>query len=157
MKGRVWVASYFFANCPSICKQQNSEIAKLAEKLKDLDLNFVSITSDAANDTPDQLNSYAQQFGVPYEKWRFLSGEQLHVERIGEERFQVAVRGESHSTKLLLIDKWGEVRGKFSWSSESEMKEFRLLVDTLIDEKSPPKKELGESKPSEGSSDSEDN
>jgi cytochrome oxidase Cu insertion factor (SCO1/SenC/PrrC family) len=136
--GKVWLGSFFFSKCPSICKQQNLEIGRVAEKLRELDLTFVSITSDPQYDTPLVLREYAQQFNADPQRWLFLTGEQLHIERIGAEMFGVGVAKEQHSTKLMLVDRWGNVRGRYRWQDEDEMKEFRIKVDKVLHEKSPP-------------------
>ena len=159
--GKVWVASFFFSKCPSICKQQNLEIGRVAEKLRDLDLTYVSISSDPQYDTPVVLREYAEQFDADPERWLFLTGEQLHVERIGAEMFGVEVAKEQHSTKLMLVDRWGNVRGRYSWQNEAEMKDFRFKVDKVLHEKSPPspaelEAEAAEAKPSENVSEEAD-
>lgn len=55
MKGKVWVATYFFTTCPGNCLRLNQNI-KYLHNLPDLkDVTWVSITCDPDNDTLEAL------------------------------------------------------------------------------------------------------
>ena len=55
LDGQVWIGSFFYASCPSICRQQNLRNKELAMELGPRGVKFVSITCDAVTDTPSRL------------------------------------------------------------------------------------------------------
>ena len=60
MKGKVWVATYFFTTCPGSCIRLNQNI-KFMHNLPELkDVTWVSITCDPDNDTVEALAEYAR-------------------------------------------------------------------------------------------------
>lgn len=138
MLGKVWVGSFFFASCPSICRIQNGHVHSLAENLKDEDVTFVSISTDPENDTPEKLQAYAKLFEADPLKWKFLTGDKLHVQRIGSEFFHVHAGKEDHSTDLVLIDKWGKIRGSYNWKKSEDLFALRKKAIELVAENEPP-------------------
>jgi len=51
LKGKVWVASFFFTNCPGTCWRLNQAVANLQTET-DESVRLISITCDPKNDTP---------------------------------------------------------------------------------------------------------
>ena len=103
MRGKVWVVSFFFSSCPYSCKTQNEKVKSLVSELGSDNVTFVSITCDPETDTPVVLRKYAYDFGAHPEHWLFLTGDYLHIRRIGAEIFQVPVVKEFHSESLLVV------------------------------------------------------
>lgn len=138
LRGKVWVTSFFFASCPSSCRQQNQTIGTLYRSLANDGIKFVCITVDPENDTTDRLRDYADNFTSDVKNWMFLTGEYEYIRRIGSEKFQMAVGPQTHSSKLAVVDKWGNVRGQFSWDDDSQLLELKELVASLSSEVSEP-------------------
>lgn len=139
MQGHVWVGSFFFSRCPSVCVQQNNKIKELIDILGERDVTFVSLTTDSEYDTPAILRRYATKYQADGEKWLFLTGDRLHIRRIASEYFGAGyMKKENHSTKLILVDKWGEPRGSFSWDKPKDLDAMRVMIDKLLAETSPP-------------------
>jgi len=141
LDGKVWVASFFFSSCPSSCKQQNEIIRRLHEKWGPKGVTFVSITCDPETDDPQRLREYAHTFGAHPDQWLFLTGELLHVQRIGGEVFGVYVDKGVHMDRFTLVDRWGKVRGHFDWHDPVKIDELEQSMDKLLAETSPPAKE----------------
>ena len=138
LKGKVWMASFFFSSCPSTCVQQNREVQSLHEIWARKGINFISITCDAENDTPVRLHEYAQNFTKDTSSWKFLSGDGGYINRIGSERFMVSVGPRTHTESFLLVDKWGNVRGTYNWQDTEEMKTLNQQFVTLLTEEQEP-------------------
>lgn len=138
MVGKVWVANFFFSSCPGACPKLLNQIKELRAQLGDRDVTFVSLTNDPDTDTPEVLKEYAKKYRSD-DKWKFLTGtEQLQMRAIGSEFFDVnAGTGESHSEKLIVVDKWNKVRGQFHVHKPEEMIQFRILLDELLKETEP--------------------
>jgi cytochrome oxidase Cu insertion factor (SCO1/SenC/PrrC family) len=79
-------------------------------------IRLVSISVDPARDTPAVLNSFAQRFGGATDQWIFLTGTPESVHKVAYDTFHVGdVIGKiEHSTKFVLVDKHGHIRGYYS-------------------------------------------
>ena len=140
MKGKVWVANFFFSNCTGACPKLLGGVKELRQQLGDRDVSFVSISNDPQSDTPKVLKEYAKKYRADSD-WHFLTGKELiQIRAIGSEFFNVnAGFGETHSEKLIVVDKWGKVRGQFKYDDKDDLIKMRLLLDELLTEKGPPK------------------
>jgi protein SCO1 len=125
LKGKVWVADFFFASCPGTCPALNARMAELHKTFAGEDrVRFVSITTDPQNDTPAILQEYAARFKADA-RWFFLTGEKDAIWKLSRDGFKLAVAespGErepiTHSTRLALIDKNGVARGFYEGVGE---------------------------------------
>ncbi len=139
--GEVWVGSFFFTRCPTTCFEQNKKIEALSKTLPDT--KFVSISSDPDFDSVAVNKTYSKKFKFDSSRWWFLTGEPLHIRRIGSEFFSVAVPEDAdlHSTEFILIDKWGNSRGKYPWQDQAEMIAMRKRMNELARETEKPTEE----------------
>ena len=126
LRGHVYVASFFFTRCPSICPTLMEDLARLQERYRREGLNairLVSITVDPEHDTPQELGAAGKRYGVDATRWILLTGPRLAIRDIAVGGFQVAL-GEpenaegglfdiAHSGKLLLVDASGALRGYY--------------------------------------------
>ncbi len=113
LDGKVWVASFFFTNCPAICWRMNQALAAWQQTHPDSDIHFVSITCDPDNDTPEALKKYADHFKADPQRWTFLTGDMTDIQRIGQESFKITVVRGDHSDRACVVDKQGKIRGRF--------------------------------------------
>ena len=138
MRGKVWVADFFFASCPGVCLELSKTMSSLHKAAHDLPgARFLSISTDE-NDTPEVMRSYAQQRDAD-ERWSFLTGPKLDVFRLSVDGFKLAIADAAgvdiaekfiHSSKLVLIDKTGWIRGYYDGIGENQAADAkRLLAD----------------------------
>ena len=105
MRGRVWVATYFFTTCPGNCIRLNRNIQALHNLPELKDVTWVSITCDPDTDTLEALRKYADHWKADPERWLFCRARsRLHAPRGGRhERVPRAARAirimRSSSTK----------------------------------------------------------
>lgn len=141
LNGQVWLASFFFAECPGPCKLMNNRIAEVQRALQDKPVTIVSISVDPKNDTPERLQAYAQQFGADDQKWLFVSGSADDVSRLARELLAgVGVRqdGErevAHSEKVIPVDRQGRMHFPMSVSSDADVRMVIQKVRQLLAEK----------------------
>jgi cytochrome oxidase Cu insertion factor (SCO1/SenC/PrrC family) len=121
LRGQVWVVSFFFSKCPSICRQQNEIARRLWREFRAQDVRFVSITCDPEEDTPERLKEYAKLYEADPEEWMFLTGDMDRISQIGEESFQLGVGYRTHSDRFVAVDKWGRVRGIYDWHDPRQL------------------------------------
>lgn len=139
MEGQVWLASFFFTSCPTICPRMNEQLAKYQERLASKNVQLISITSDPVTDTPAVLREYATRYRAPNSKlWRFLTGDPLLIKRVGSEFFSAAAGDGHHSSRLFMVDRWGNVRGSFDWQQPEEEAAMWNWIDRLQAEERPP-------------------
>ena len=141
LKGKVWVASFFFSSCPHSCKQQNESIRDLHRIFAKRGVTFLSITCDPKNDTAATLRDYAMNFTSDVRQWKFLTGDLEYIQKVGAERFRVFVGEKGHQDRLLVVDKWGRMRASVPWSRPGELAKMRTLLEELLAETEPPKDE----------------
>ncbi len=139
LEGKVHVVNFFFATCPTSCLQQNRKFAEVHQAYRGKGVQFLSITCDPENDTPKSLRDYASKnFPQAGQTWWFLTGDLTYIQRVAGEIFMVFLERQQHLEDFLVIDKWGNFRGKFHWSRDAEITDLRRLLDKLVAETAPP-------------------
>ena len=138
MLGTPYAVSFFFAACPSICRDLNTQVSRLNDQTSKEPIAFVSISVDPENDTPEKLNRYAQDYDAQAQRWSFLTGPKHKVVEIGAQQFNVDVTPATHTGNILLVDKWGRYRDRFKWDDPYDMKRFLEVAKQTADEQEPP-------------------
>jgi protein SCO1/2 len=125
--GRVWIASFIFTRCTGPCPQVTATVARLQKELNltaEPDLRLVTFTVDPERDDPSELEKYATNFRALPDRWLFLTGEKQAIHDLLIERFKVSVAEKptqektpgdefAHSTRLVLVDRRGHIRGYY--------------------------------------------
>lgn len=108
----VWVATFIFTNCDTVCSPMTAHIATLQKQLKDkkVDAELVSFSIDPEHDTPEVLKAYGEQFGADFKNWNFLTGyDQAEIESFSNISFlapAAKLEGSTqfvHSTSIFLM------------------------------------------------------
>jgi protein SCO1/2 len=134
LRGKVWVADFFYTTCPGPCPMMSSRLSALQERLGARpNVLLVSVSTDPAKDTPEVLASYAERFKAGA-NWLFFTGEKEEIFQLANKGFKLSVVEErnnpepiTHSTKLVLVDREGFVRGFYEGIGEDQTE--RLLAD----------------------------
>jgi len=131
VKGKVFVASYFFTTCKGICPEMNGNLKKVYEKFKDeKDFLILSHTSDPAVDSVPRMKQYAEAFGADPAKWIFLTGRKDSLYNMA--RFTYAIDDPANNLKSVddiflhtqfwaLVNKKGEIRKIYDGLKMSEV------------------------------------
>lgn len=119
LRGRAWIADFVYTRCTGPCPMMTANMAGLQKTLPK-QIGLLSFTVDPDHDSPEVLTLYARKFGADPQRWFFLTGEKAELMRLVRDGFLLpvaenaaAVPGErfAHSTKFVLIDAQGRVRG----------------------------------------------
>jgi protein SCO1/2 len=106
-------------------------------------LRFVSISVDPVYDTPERLAEYAASYGADPERWFFLTGDKAAVRSLSVGGFHLGLQeataaakaagAESvmHSTRFVLVDGRGHIRGYYDGISPDDMKRVQKDVRRL--------------------------
>lgn len=141
LKGKIYVADFFFTSCPTICPVMKSQMLRVYEAfISEPDLMILSHTIDPYHDTPDVLSRYASDLGVVASKWKFLTGAKDSIFDIAEHYLAFANTDENapggfvHSGAFVLIDKQKHIRGYYIGTQEKEVDRLIADIKILLDE-----------------------
>ncbi len=130
LAGAPWVASSIFTRCTGPCPAVTSTMKKLQARLEGSHAKLVTFSVDPEFDTPEKLKEYAHSAGADPKRWLFLTGPTAEIDSFIRqsfaspvERSQAVPVGEhvSHSTRLVVVDKQGRVRGMYSGESDADL------------------------------------
>ena len=147
VKGKIYVADFFFTNCPSICPIMTSNMKKFHENTSDIEeLLILSHTIDPGRDTLARLNVYINEKEInTRDDWFFLYASQDYTYDIGKHGYKInadvdekAEGGFLHSEYFMLIDRAGRIRGAYDGTNPTEVAKLESDIRLLI------KKEYGE-------------
>lgn len=133
LAGQVWLGSFFFADCPSICPQQNAEIAKLHQRFIDEDVLIVNITVTPDKDPPHRLLLYANRFDANHDRWKFLTGKSLeYVRQVGLDIFGLPAADETHTSDVAVFDRQGNIHGTYNVNKPVEFARIVSKIEELL-------------------------
>ena len=143
--GKVWIASFIFTRCGEACPLMMQHEARLQPDLplRD-DLRLVSFSVDPDYDTPKVLGEYARTFGADRSRWFFLTGNKQQLYQLASSGFHLAAQPADpakdmpilHSTKLVLVDRHGAIRGYYDSSDPAETQKLIRDVRQVLGERS---------------------
>ncbi len=136
MDETIWVADFFFTSCPGPCKVMSSNMESLARTFKgDERVRFVSISIDPDIDTPERLREYAAMYNADPDRWHFVRGPEEEIHRIARDGFSIgSVETASHSTRFMLIDGAGRLRGYYLGLETDDMAKLSEDIAKLLRE-----------------------
>lgn len=154
---KTWVVGFVFTRCPSTCPAVSRAMLSFQEQITRSRLEdrveLLTITVDPENDTPEVLAGYADSLGADLDNWRFLTGSPEGIESFVVDGFKLAV-GErepvqpeqagqagtepepgvydiAHSTKLALVDRFGNIRGYYSIDNDGLAELYHRTVRVI--------------------------
>jgi protein SCO1 len=143
-KGKIWIAEFFFATCPTICPVMNQQMKRFTEETKDIAeyYQILSFTINPKNDSPSVLKKYKESHGISLKNWSFLTGvHEDEVHRMGIENFitfagrdDESAGGYAHSGAFTLVDKKGYVRGVYAitnYDSSINESEYKRMITEI--------------------------
>lgn len=128
LAGEPWVGSFFFTQCPAVCWRMNQALAKWQKDHPDSKFKFVSITCDPERDTPQALTLYANHFKADPKRWIFLTGDLNYMIKVGQDMFGLPIHKETHSSRAVVFDRKGAIRGYFDLVDPDKLAQFEKLV-----------------------------
>jgi protein SCO1/2 len=124
LAGRVWVASFIFTRCETVCPAITRQMAQVQARTRNLEpaLHLVSFSVDPEHDTPARLAAYARAHRASPRMWTFVTGPAAAVQETVEKGLRVSMGREdgdpspaaiSHGTHLVLVDGEARIRGYY--------------------------------------------
>ena len=143
LKGRVWVADFFYTTCPGPCAALSTRMKQLQEALAALeDTRIVSISSDPEKDTPEVLRGYAERYQAG-PRWHFLTGKKEAIYKLANKGFLLSLTEDpantaepiTHATRLVLVDKTGTIRGYYDGLGAEGIDRLLADIRRLLEER----------------------
>jgi cytochrome oxidase Cu insertion factor (SCO1/SenC/PrrC family) len=135
LAGKIWIADFIFTTCPGPCPIISTRMSELQKPLEKTDVHFVSFSVDPETDTPPVLRAYADKLRKEPFRWDFLTGSKDAIASISRDRFKLGLTegeaagsGPVHSTRFVLVDRRGTIRGYYDALSADGV--TKLLADT---------------------------
>ncbi len=146
LTGKIYVANFFFATCPTICPKMNENFRKVQQEFKGSnDVRMVSYTVDPEQDSVPALKAYAEKMYADNSFWCFLTGNKDSIYTLARESYLVpAASGKTaedffHSDQLILIDKEKRIRGLYDgmdpYAVDTLIAEMKVLLHEYVEEK----------------------
>jgi protein SCO1/2 len=145
LKGKVYVAEYFFTTCGTICPKMNAQMQRVQVALKDqTNFRIVSFTVDPKTDTVEQMARYAKAHGADNKVWHFLTGKKEDLYRLARRSFFVLKPAEAanqgdvgsdfiHTNYFVLVDEERQIRGYYDGTDAHEVDQLILDAKRLLE------------------------
>lgn len=135
LKGKIYVADFFFANCMDICPVMTGQMELVYRAFENNpEVCFVSHTVDPARDTVEALAAYARRHNAAYGKWYFLTGEKASIYKLARQSYLLsATSGDGgsadfvHTQNFALIDTLRRIRGIYDGTDSTDIE--KLIAD----------------------------
>ena len=145
VKGKVFVAEYFFTTCKSWCPIMHANMRIVYDRFKN-EKNFLilSHTSDPATDSAATLKRYADSMNVDTDKWIFLTGTKDSLYRQARHSYKIDDPNNNpldnevdflHSQFFSLVDKKGNVRNIYEGNERRDVERMINEIEVLLKEK----------------------
>jgi protein SCO1/2 len=123
VKGKIYVANFFFTICPSICPNMTKNLMVVQNTFKnDTNILMLSHSVMPATDTVAQLKKYANRWKIDSQRWHLLSGEKEKIYALARQSYfaekEIGLQKDKneflHTENAFLIDKNGHIRGVYN-------------------------------------------
>jgi len=147
VKGKVFVAEYFFTTCGTICPIMNVQMQRVHKEYQaNNNVRILSFTVDPKVDTVAQMKRYALAHGADVKSWFFLTGTQEKLYELARKSFFVLKPAETenqgdvgsdfiHTNNFVLVDKEMRIRGYYDGTNSKEVDELIGDIALLVKEK----------------------
>ncbi len=139
LRGKIWVAHFFFPGCTGVCTKTTPNMKRLQELYRGKsDVALVSIALN--NDTLETINRYAEVQNAQPQQWLFLTGPDEKVHGIIWSVFyNAAARNKTptpgnevvHSGSLVLVDFEGNTVGYVEGAEDNSVAALKEEIDRL--------------------------
>lgn len=145
LNGKVYVATFFFTTCTSVCPRINTNLKPVYNKFKnEPGFLILSYTCDPSKDSVAKLKWYADSvLKVDTSKWIFLTGNKDSLYAMARHSYMIddpkneIQKGETdflHTQLIALVNKKGEVVKIYDGLKPSEIKQMQAEIKKILKE-----------------------
>lgn len=144
VKGKAFIAEFFFSRCKSICPIMTSQMARVQDEIRRNGwanrVGLVSHTVDPLYDQSDVLKAYAQTHGADFALWTFVNADSA-VYKLAQEGYLLSAfpsvdadGGFFHTDQLTLVDANLHIRGYYDGTSTKAVDQLIKDLSALMAE-----------------------
>ena len=145
VRGDVVLYSFGYSECGDGCAGMEETVRDVRSRMGeidmgDVDVQFVTMTFDPADDTPEVLAAAAASTGADGDQWRYVTGDPDHMNNVLRSGFRVwyeerADGSYAFDPTLILVDGWGVIRGEYRYQTvASDADKIVRHLDVLAEE-----------------------
>ncbi|WP_294187911.1 SCO family protein [uncultured Sphingobacterium sp.] len=140
LKGKIYLADFFFTRCPTICPVTSRNLLQIAKHFaNEPRVVIVSHTVDPKYDSPYVLKRYAAELGAP-SNWLFLNGPKAAVYKLAgaggyfsfAQEDPNAPGGFDHSGAFTLVDTAFRVRAVYDGTKTDSISKIIADIQLLL-------------------------
>lgn len=137
---KIFVANFFYATCPGICKKMNYELEEAIKKFSgNKRVKFVSYSVDPDHDSVSVLMQYAQLHNAPPYQWYFLTGNKEQIYNLARKSYYVAVDDSGkgrivHTDNMVIVDTGQHIRGFYHGTDSADVSKMVQDINLLLNE-----------------------
>jgi len=116
LKGKVLVMVMIYTTCKAACPRLVADMLSIAEQIPEAnrkDVQYVLVSIDPVNDTPEKLKSFAIRKKMNGEEWTFLQGDVNTVQEFANvlavKYKEISPEDFSHSNIISVFNRKGEL------------------------------------------------
>lgn len=123
VKGKIYVANFFYTICPSICPTMTQNLLAVQKAFNDdEELVLLSHSVMPATDSVAQLKKYGERWKINSRQWHLLTGDKAQIYQLARQAYfaekEMGLQKDKnaflHTENAFLIDKNGYIRGVYN-------------------------------------------
>jgi protein SCO1/2 len=145
VEGKVYVATFFFTTCTSVCPRLNNNLKPVYTEFKnEPDFKILSYTCDPSTDSVAKLKWYSDSvLKIEASKWVLLTGNKDSLYAMARHSYMIddpkneVEKGETdflHTQLIALVNKKGEVVKIYDGLKPSEIEQMQVEIKKLLKE-----------------------
>ncbi|MCC5924042.1 MAG: SCO family protein [Crocinitomicaceae bacterium] len=146
VKGKVFVAEYFFTTCMTICPKMTEQMTRVQAAFRNNEnVKMLSFTVNPDYDDVDILKEYSEKYNALAGQWHFLTGTKEELYGLARKSFFVLKPAEAanlgdagsdfiHTNNFVLVDRQLRIRGYYDGTSPDEVSELIADIQLLLKE-----------------------
>jgi len=139
LENKIYVADFFFTNCPTICPIMTTQMLRVYHAYKNNpNFKIISHSIDPFYDKIEILKNYAESIGVKNNNtWHFITGNKEKIYEIAQKSYFISTLedktvpgGIIHGGAFILVDNKFRIRGFYDGTKQFQVD--NLIKDILI-------------------------
>ena len=144
VRGKIYVAEFFFATCPDSCPLMQAQMQRVAKHYQNEErFRILSFTVHPEKDTPEKLLEFSKKYNAQLPQWAFLTGEKKQIYELARKSYFLMKQEEVqqgdggttdfiHTNNFVLIDEKSRIRGYYDGTSKKEVNQLIKDIDLLL-------------------------
>jgi protein SCO1/2 len=142
IKGKIYVANFFFTRCQNICPKMMDNLKKVAEVISaDTNVLIISHSVTPYFDNVAVLKKYAKEKAITTNNWHLVTGNKEAIYKIARKSYFADTVTSSaitsqflHTENFILVDKNRHIRGVYNGTIELEVENLIRHIKLLEQE-----------------------